>query len=73
MGPALRQAQQQLFQRIGGPGMGAERARALSQALFAALIGVLAMRFSGRDRSLKTEWRKILDTLLVAQISLARG
>ncbi|MCB1397057.1 MAG: TetR/AcrR family transcriptional regulator [Rhodobacter sp.] len=61
------------FQRIGGPGMGAERARALSQALFAALIGVLAMRFSGRDRSLKTEWRKILDTLLVAQISLARG
>lgn len=41
---------------------------ARAHALFASLIGVLALYFSGRDRSLKTSWQKILDSLLIAHI-----
>lgn len=60
------------FHRIGGPNMDQPRAREMSHALFASLAGVLALYFSGRDRSLKTDWRKILDTILSAQIGQAK-
>ena len=60
------------FLRLGGPSMTDAKARDLSHALFASMAGVLALYFSGRDRSLKTDWRRILDTILSAQITEAR-
>lgn len=63
---------QACFQRIGGPALEEARARDLSHALFASLAGLLALYFSRRDRSLKTDWRIILDTILNSQVSEAR-
>lgn len=60
------------FQRLGGGDMPADRARDLAHALFASIAGVLALHFSGRDKSLKTSWQKLLDTIVSAHLALGK-
>ena len=58
------------FERLGAPaGEGTQSARALANALFTSLIGVMAMIVSGRDRSLQTDAREILETTLDTYIA----
>ena len=63
---------QACFQRIGGSEMTGNRARDLAHGLFASLAGVLALHFSGRDKSLKTSWQKLLDTIVSAHVTEAK-
>ncbi|GAA6164123.1 TetR/AcrR family transcriptional regulator [Pelagimonas sp. KU-00592-HH] len=59
---------QACFLRIGGGVMGEDEALERAHATFAAMIGVLALSFSKRDRSLETHWQLVLDSLLGALI-----
>lgn len=62
---------QACFQRVGQGQIQEDRARDLAHALFATIAGVLAIHFSGRDKSLKTSWQKILDLSLSSLIGEA--
>ena len=58
------------FERLGAKDDGSETsATALSNGLFAALLGTLEMATSGRDRSVKSDARDILNTLLTVKIA----
>lgn len=56
------------FQRLSGGGMTPQQALDRAHALFTALIGVLAIYFSKRDKSLDTDWATVLDTLVTSLI-----
>jgi len=56
------------FQRLDAGNPVAATSRERSHALFAALAGVLALHFSRRDKSLKTDAETILETLLDALV-----